>query len=42
MVLRLLDMEFLDDISPGDVDVLDALRRARFISGNLLIDEILS
>ncbi len=42
MVLRLLDMEFLDDISPEDVDVLDALRRARFISGNLLIDEILS
>lgn len=45
MVLRLLDMEFLDDISSEDVDALDALSNARFIfidDGNLLIDEILS
>ena len=45
MVLRLLDMAFLDDISSEDVDALDALSNARFIfidDGNLLIDEILS
>ena len=45
MVLRLLDMAFLDDISSEDVDALMALSNARFIfidDGNLLIDEILS